>query len=117
MSLSYWRHPDKVRWRAEYGFSEELDHVLDAAFAHISQGRGVPASHVNAANMVHPFIKRRMPVHQRMHAYLALTTGNCAAEQYMVASYWLDRTARLAYQLGELDPLVELLLVRADINR
>ncbi|HUY76957.1 MAG TPA: hypothetical protein VMV29_09310 [Ktedonobacterales bacterium] len=117
MSLSYWRHPDKAKWREEYGFSDELDKVLDAAFAHISNGRGVPTTHVDAANMVHPFIKRRMSAHQRMHAYLALTTGNCAAERYMVASYWLDRTARLAFHLRELDPLVELLLVRADINR
>jgi hypothetical protein len=109
--------PDDVQWRDAHGYSGEVAQMLTTAYALIRYAGGQVIGYAKAAEHAMPWVNKRMSRRQRLHLYFVLATACAALGEFDAALYWADRALSSALHLKDIDAQLELLALRASVNR
>lgn len=115
--LSSLHRPDDSTWHNEYGYSPVMAHVLGQSYARIKRPPITANAFYEAGIMVLPYLKARMSFRQRMQLYFILAVAHAADNEYADARNCTDRALAIALRLEETADQVELLTLRASLNR
>lgn len=112
-----WYHPDDASWRQDEDYSPAVAEALHCAHEHIAENPGDGRSYADALKCLEPIVAAPMSRRQRLATLFIISMAYANTDQPTPALEPIDEALELALELDVEPAQLDLLLLRASVNR
>jgi tetratricopeptide (TPR) repeat protein len=114
---STWHLPDHESWRGEPGYNPQVATALGCAHQQLQSPKLNMQSYWDALDCLRPVLNDEMSARQRAHVLFIVALGLATQDKPTVALLPIDEAFELTLALDEVAGQLDLLLLRASVNR